>query len=69
MKTMSLLSACKDFFGLKPGQGALQFYNQEFKALSVDDKAYFKLHLEASGLYKIVEDDNKKAEAKVAEAA
>lgn len=51
-KELSLVAALKDFFGLQPGQ-TLQGFMQEVKALSDEDRTYFKQHLEASGLYVI----------------
>lgn len=41
MKTMSLTAALRDYFGYKPGQGLGDFM-AEIKALTNDDKDYFK---------------------------
>ncbi len=37
-KPMSFTAACKDFFGVKPGQTAMDFM-KEVKQLTDDDKA------------------------------
>lgn len=37
-KGTSLIAACQDFFGRKPGQ-SLQEFSEEFKKLSEKDKA------------------------------
>ena len=47
-KPMSFTAACKDFFGVKPGQTALDFM-KEVKALTEADKAEIKAGLEANG--------------------
>jgi hypothetical protein len=41
MKQMTLTTACKDYFGYKPGQTLGEFM-QEVKALTTDDREYFK---------------------------
>jgi len=41
MKQMTLTAALKDYFGYKQGQNLGEFM-LELKALSVEDKAYFK---------------------------
>lgn len=41
MKQMSLTAALKDYFGYKPGQTLGDFVS-EVKALTNDDKDYFK---------------------------
>jgi hypothetical protein len=51
-KGMTLMQACRDFFGLKPGQTGLQF-GQEYKALSDSDRNEIKAGLEAKG-YEII---------------
>ena len=38
MKEMSLLQACIDFFGLKPGQDRMTFMKFEYKSLTADDR-------------------------------
>jgi len=48
MKTMGLLAAIKDFFGLKPGQTSVEF-GEEWKALNEDDREYFRFHLTNAG--------------------
>lgn len=45
---MSFMAACRDFFGMKPNQRPLEF-GAEIKALSADDRAYFKAELEKLG--------------------
>ncbi len=52
MKEMKLMSACKDFFGLKPGQTAIQFL-AEYKQLTDADKVEISAGLEHNG-YKII---------------
>lgn len=52
-KKLTFMGACKDFFGLKPGQTALQF-GQEIKALTDADKAEIKDGLEKNG-YEIMQ--------------
>ncbi len=51
-KKMTFMSACRDFFGLLPGQTALQF-GAEIKALTPEDRAEIQAGLEQLG-YKIV---------------
>jgi len=41
MQTMSFTKACKEYFGFKPGQNLTEFVG-EIKALSTEDRAYFK---------------------------
>lgn len=41
MKLMAFVAACKDYFGLKPGQ-TLGEFAQEIKALTEEDRAWFK---------------------------
>lgn len=53
MKKLTLMGACKDFFGLRPGQTALEFA-KEVRALNDADKEEIKAGLEATGLYEIV---------------
>ena len=52
MKEMTLLAACKDFFGLKDGQLALDF-GKEYKLLTDADKKEISAGLEKNG-YKIL---------------
>lgn len=52
LKKMTFMAACKDFFGLHPGQTGLQF-GQEIKALTADDRAEITKGLEHSG-YQII---------------
>lgn len=52
-KRMTFMAACKDFFGLKHGQTALDF-GKEIKALTDADKAEIKAGLEQSG-YEILQ--------------
>ena len=47
------MSACRDFFGLHPGETALQF-GQEIKQLTTEDRAEIKEGLEKLG-YEIVQ--------------
>lgn len=47
-KPMSFSAACKDYFGVKPGQTALDFM-KEVKALSADDKVEISAGLKALG--------------------
>lgn len=53
MKQMTFMAACKDYFGLKHGQTALDF-GREIKALSEADKAEIKAGLEQNG-YQILQ--------------
>jgi len=39
-KPRTFISACKDFFGLKPGQ-SLSDFQKEVNSLSVDERAMF----------------------------
>jgi len=48
MKTLAFMAAMKDFFGFNNGQTLSQFA-AECKALSEEDKAYFKAGLEQNG--------------------
>lgn len=48
---MSLVSACKHYFGMKPDQ-TLSDFSAEFKALTEADKAEIKEYLTKEG-YKI----------------
>jgi hypothetical protein len=50
-KELSFMAACRDFFGLKEGQTALQF-GQEIKQLTADDRKEIAAGLTAMG-YKI----------------
>ncbi len=52
VKKMTLMAACRDFFGLKEGQSSLDF-GREYKALTEADKAEIKAGLEQNG-YEIV---------------
>lgn len=52
MKKMTFAVAMKDFFGILPGQKLSNFMD-ELKALTVEDKTYFKVGLEQNG-YEIV---------------
>ncbi len=52
-KRMTFMAACKDFFGLKSGQTALDF-GKEIKALTDSDKAEIKAGLEKHG-YEILQ--------------
>ena len=47
-KPMSLVVACKHFFGFKPGQ-TLKEFNDEVKTLSIPDREYFRHGLVANG--------------------
>jgi hypothetical protein len=49
---MTFMQACRDFFGLKEGQTAMQF-GQEVKALTEDDRKEITAGLQAQG-YSIV---------------
>jgi hypothetical protein len=40
-KTMGFIAACKDYFGFKPSQ-TMQEFAAEIKALTEDDREYFK---------------------------
>lgn len=53
---MSLTKALKDFFGFKPDQN-LSGFVAEVKALTAEDRAYFKAGLEQNG-YTITEGAN-----------
>lgn len=46
---VSFVSACRTFFGLKPGQTLTQF-SQEIKALSPADRAYFVREFAKAGI-------------------
>lgn len=52
MKEMTFMAACKEFFGLKPGQTSLDF-GREIKELTTEDRHEIAKGLEAHG-YKIV---------------
>lgn len=41
MQTMTITTACKSYFGYKPGQTLGEFM-AEVKALTPDDREYFK---------------------------
>lgn len=47
-KEMTFMAACKDFFGLKEGQTAVQFL-QETKQLSPTDREEIRAGLKANG--------------------
>lgn len=47
-KPMSLMAACRDFFGLKQNQTSVQF-GQEYKALTQEDREEIKTGLEKMG--------------------
>lgn len=49
----TLVKACKEYFGFKPGQNLTDFMN-EVKALTPEDRAYFKREFVKAG-YEIVE--------------
>lgn len=48
MQTMAFAAAMKHFFGLLPNQGLMDFA-AELKALSPEDKAFFKAGLQMNG--------------------
>lgn len=52
-KKLSLVAALKDYFGMKPDQNAMGFM-QEIKALTPEDKAWFRANLPSVG-YEIVD--------------
>lgn len=52
-KKLTFLQACKDFFGLRDGQTAMQFA-QEIKALTETDRSEIRAGLEQNG-YEIVQ--------------
>lgn len=52
MKQMTFMQACKDFFGVKPGQTPMDFL-KEIKALTESDKQEISECLKANG-YEIV---------------
>ena len=52
MKEMSLVTACIDFFGLKPGQDRMGFMKDEYKKLTPADRDEIAAGLEKNG-YKI----------------
>ncbi len=58
---MAFMSAMRHFFGTKPGQTIVQF-RDELKALTDDDKAYFRKHLIADGYIMKDSDEVKAAE-------
>lgn len=47
-KQMTFVQACRDFFGLKEGQG-LKDIMLEIKALTLEDRTEIKTGLEANG--------------------
>lgn len=51
-KPLSLMAACRDYFGTKDGQTAIQF-GMEYKALTDDDKKEIADGLRANG-YSII---------------
>ena len=51
MKEMSFLAAMRDYFGFREGEGLAQF-NQEIKALSLEERAWFRENLWKVG-YKV----------------
>lgn len=51
-KKLTFMAACRDYFGLMPGQTAMDF-GKELKQLSDADRAEIKAGLEANG-YEIV---------------
>lgn len=51
-KKMTLMAACRDYFGMKQGQTAVDF-GKEYKALSEADRNEIKAGLEQQG-YEIV---------------
>lgn len=53
MKEMTFMQACRDFFGLLPGQTPLQF-GAEIKKLTEEDRAEIRAGLESNG-YKIIQ--------------
>ena len=53
MKEMSFVTAMKDYFGILPGKTTSDFL-QELKALTPEDREYFKKRLETVG-YKVVQ--------------
>lgn len=53
MKKLTFMAACKDYFGLKPGQTSLEF-GKEIKELSQADREEIKAGLESQG-YEIVQ--------------
>jgi hypothetical protein len=48
MKKLTFMAACRDFFGLKTGQSAMDF-GRELKELTEGDRAEIKAGLEANG--------------------
>lgn len=52
-KRMTFMAACKDYFGLRPGQTALDF-GKEIKLLTDADKAEIRAGLEKNG-YEILQ--------------
>jgi len=60
MQKMTFMQACRDFFGLKEGQTALDF-GREVKALNTEDRVEIKLGLEKQG-YEIIDNPNVKAQ-------
>ena len=53
MKQMSFVAAMKDYFGLRDGQTPMDFL-KEIKALTDDDKAWFRANLPSVG-YEVVD--------------
>lgn len=52
MKQMTFITAMKDYFGMHPNQTAMEFM-QEIKALTPQDRDWFKANLPSVG-YEIV---------------
>lgn len=52
-KKMTFMAACRDYFGMLPGQTSLDF-GKEIKALTTDDRAEIKAGLEKLG-YEILQ--------------
>lgn len=48
VKKLSLVAATKDYFGMRPGQTAMDFL-KEWKQLTDEDKAFLKAHLNRAG--------------------
>ncbi len=53
MKKMTFMVAMRDYFGMKPGQKLMEFM-AEIKALSADERAWFKANLGTVG-YEVTE--------------
>lgn len=52
MKEVSFLIACREFFGLKPGQSNIEFA-REVRGLDEKDKAEIASEFERLGLFKV----------------